>query len=86
MNKRIIIGFVVLVNIILCGKTVLASENVDHEASHKEKGGSGFELGLSVGYAYLKTEEDNAPALHYLGKIKKAPCTGAFLNHTVFNR
>lgn len=64
MNKRIIVGFVVLVNIILCGKSALASENVDREASHKEKGESGFELGLSVGYAHLKTEEDNAPALH----------------------
>ena len=66
MNKRIkvVIGFVVLVNIILCGKTALSSEHVDNEAPHKDHEESGFELGLSVGYAYLKAEEDKAPVLH----------------------
>ena len=66
MVKRInvLIGFVVLVNIVLCGKNALASEHADHEALHSDNGESGFELGLSVGYAYLKAEDDNAPVLH----------------------
>ena len=66
MNKRIkvVVGFVVLVNIILCGRTALALEYVDNEALHKNHEESGFEIALSVGYAYLKAEEDNAPVLH----------------------
>ncbi len=65
MNKKInfVIGFVALGYIILCGKTALASEHIDHEAPHIDNGESSFELGLSAGYAYLKAEED-APLLH----------------------
>ena len=66
MNQRIyiVIGFVVLVNITLCGRIALASEDVSHDASGKDHGESGFELGLSVGYAYLEAEKDEAPVIH----------------------
>ena len=48
MNQRIyiVIGIVVLVNMTLCGRIALASEDVSHEASGKDHGESGFELGL----------------------------------------
>ena len=66
MDKRIkvAIRFIVLFNILFCGRTALALEQEDNEAPHKAHEESSFELGLSVGYAYLKAEEDNAPALH----------------------
>lgn len=64
MNKKtsFVIGLVVLINIITHGKVALAADDAGHSELHGE--GAGFELGLSVGYAYLKEEKEEAPVLH----------------------
>ncbi len=64
MKKKYIIWLVAFINVIVCVETSIASEHIEHKTSHNHNEESGFELGLSVGYAYLKEEKDKGAVLH----------------------
>jgi len=63
MMKNYLIGFAVFISFSVCIEAVQASEHIDHNSLHIAEE-SGFELGISVGYAYLKEEKDQGTVLH----------------------
>lgn len=62
--KKNIIWLITLINFIVFVETSIASEQVEHKDLHVHNEESGFELGLSVGYAYLKEEKDKGAVVH----------------------
>lgn len=65
-NRDITIWGWVLVFLLTCGFGTSApcAADHDHDHDHAAHVGTGWELGLSTGYVYLRTEKEDAAGLH----------------------